>query len=188
MLKIFAPLVMTFALLCFSCGEESQTETTNSTSDSRPTVKAEDQPGSPEEFAYRLANFVIDSNYQGIADMIIQKQEMVELISNSSVTQAGKEAAISHVDVEIAKMKMDMSNGLREIRSSGTTAGMYWPNCKYKDARYDVAQPNGYDMMQLKVELDCNGITNVFTVTDVVRTKNGWKLGGKMMFGDFSRQ
>lgn len=176
--------ILCIACAFMSCGEDKPAQESNSQTSTTPVTPPEEIPGSPEEFAKKLTEHVIDSNYQAIVDMIILKDEMVDLIKNSSVSTSGKEAAIAHVDTEIGKMKMDMFNGLTEIRKSGRTSGVVWENCKYKAARYDVKSPNGYEMMQLKCVIDCNGMEQVFTVTDVVHTPNGWKLGGKMMFGD----
>lgn len=185
-MKSISLFILTVGLF-ISCGEEKPAQENASQTATTPATPPEEIPGSPEEFAKKLTEHVIDSNYQAIVEMIIVKDEMVDLIRNSRVSTAGKEAAISHVDTEIGKMKMDMFNGLAEIRKSGRALGLAWENCTYKSVRYDIKNPNGYDMMQLKCVIDCNGMEHVFTVTDVVKTPKGWRLGGKMMFGDVSQ-
>lgn len=179
-------LALTLPLLFAACSSDenkSDNSLTGTNANSSSSSNAP-SPGSPEEFAGVLANFVIDSNMAGIDSLIILHDEMKDVISNSNVTPAGKEAAISHIDTEIGKMKNDMSNGLKDIRSKATANNIIWMGAKYKTVRYTVAKPNGYEMMQLSCIVDFNGVEYPFTVTDVVHTSNGWKLGGKMYYGN----
>lgn len=183
-MKYLCTLII-FAAALISCSEEtasnSDSSTTNSTPPSTAKVITE---GSPEEFAEKLANFVIDSNYTGIAGLVIERQEMIDLIKNSSVMREGKILAIEDVDTQIGMMKMDMSNGLVDIRNRGREAGIMWDHCNYKSCSYEVNNPTGYEMMQMKIVLECNSIEHTITVTDVPQTPAGWKLGGKILFGD----
>lgn len=183
-------LAFTFlsALFLLSCNSDdskadSTSATNNSGSNSSGSSSNAVTPGSPEEFAGVLASYVIDSNLTGIDSLIILHDEMQAVISGSNVTPAGKEAAISHIDTEIGKMKNDMRNGLADIRMKGKANNIVWMGAKFKNARYSVAKPNGYEMMQLTCIIDFNGVEYPFTVTDVVHTSDGWKLGGKMYYG-----
>lgn len=174
-----------FPVLLFvfvACSSDTPDQKSGSTSGSSGSNSAP-EAGSPEEFGMRMANFVIANDNQGVIGLIIEQAEMEEVIKNSSVTTMGKEVAIKNIPMEISKMRVDYTNGLTEIRKSGEAAGIVWTNCKFKSAYYEISNPTGYNMMQLHCVLDCNGQEHEFTVTDVVETENGWKLGGTMMFG-----
>lgn len=181
-LQIFLiTLVVTFS----ACGEG---ETNSSTSNPDAKEVSTSDNTTPEGTARMISNYVIANDYNGLANMIITADEMKEVISGSSVTPEGKKVAISRVNEEIKEMQLDTKSGLDEIRAKGTTAGIVWENCKFKEARPTIAEPSGFPMMQLKCVLECNGQEFVFTVTDIVETDNGWKLGGKMMYGDVQLQ
>lgn len=171
-----------FLFVFIACSDAPEQKTGESTGTSG-TSSNEPVAGSPEAFGKEIASFIIANDNQGVIGLIIEQTEMEEVIKNSSVTTMGKEVAIKNIPMEISKMRVDYTNGLTEIRKSGETAGIVWENCKFKEAYYEISNPTGYNMMQLHCVLDCNGQEHEFTVTDVVETENGWKLGGTMMFG-----
>lgn len=189
MRKLFLIPVVLFAV---SCGSKEESNTSSSTSDTAAkttptttvTVPAEPVAGSPEATAKQICERVIANDHEGLMALIITQEEMADVIKNSSVTRAGKEAAVENRFVGIGQMRIDITNGLLEVRKQCEATGMVWENCKYKDARYEINNPTGYNMMQLHCILDCNGMEYIFTMTDVVDTKNGWKLGGKMYYGE----
>jgi hypothetical protein len=119
-----------------------------------------------------------------LMNLIITQEEMTEVITGSTVTAMGKEVAIKNIPAEISKMRVDYTNGLNDIRKQCEATGVEWSNCKFKDVTYEMNNPTGYFMAQLTCFVECNGIEYKFTVTDVVQTKNGWRLGGTMYFGD----
>lgn len=176
-------------LLFISCGgDTASTKENTATTTGTNTTTSAPQPGSPEEIGMKISNFVIANDNQGLTDLIIQQGEMEEVIKNSSVSQMGKEVAIKNIPTEISKMRMDYSNGLASIRSNIEATGADWSGCKFKNVTYEINNPTGYNMMQLHCTLDCGGLEQTFTVTDVVETPNGWKLGGTMYFGNVAPQ
>lgn len=187
-------LLIPVLLFAVSCSEEKADQpasgnTTNTTApDTIPrttvTTTSEPEAGSPEAMAKQVCERVIANDHEGLMSLIITQDEMADVIKNSSVTKAGKEAAVDNRLTGIGQMRIDITNGLLEVRKQCEANGMVWENCTYKDARYEVNNPTGYNMMQLHCILDCNGMEYIFTVTDVVDSKNGWKLGGTMYYGE----
>jgi hypothetical protein len=142
------------------------------------------EAGSPKALAVELCNAVIANDTDAFMNLIITQEEMTALISGSAVSAMGKEAAISNIPTEISKMRIDITNGLAAVRQQCEANGAVWENTKYKDARFEINNPNGYNMMQLHCILECNSLEYIFTLSDVVETKNGWKLGGTMFYGE----
>lgn len=171
-----------FILALTSCsGEETNKSTSNP--DAKEVVAVSDN-STPEGIGKMITDYVIANDYSGLANLIITNDEMTKAISGSTAPAEGKKFAISRVDAEIKEMQVDIKSGLDEIRASGTTAGIVWENSKFKEARPTIDESRGFQMMTLKCVIESNGQEHVFTVTDIVGTDNGWKLGGKMMFGD----
>lgn len=184
-MKTFRILLASIAFAFASCGgEESNTSTTNP--DAKEVVVADNS--SPDAVGEKITDYVIANDYNGLANMIITSDEMTKAISGSNAPAEGKKFAISRVDDEIKEMQTDIKTGLDEIRASGTKAGIVWENCKFKEARPTIDESRGFQMMQIKCVIDCSGQEYIFTVTDLVGTDSGWKLGGKMMYGDIQLQ
>ena len=138
----------------------------------------------PEGTAELIANYVIANDSSGLMGMIITEDEMKKAIASSNAPSDGKEFAISRVKEEVQVMKTDIKNGLEQIRTAGTATGIIWEDCSFKEAVPTIDKSRGFEMMRLKCILECDGSEYVFTVTDIVGTQHGWKLAGKMMFGE----
>lgn len=179
-------LLLPAALLLASCSGDPEPANQPAATD-KPVAK-EVTEGTPKAIAEQIAALVIANNNEGLLNLIITQEEMTDVIKGSSVTQMGKEVAIKNIPVEISKMRTDMTNGLADIRKQCETKGIDWAACRFKDVQYEMNNPTGYFMAQLKCTLDCNGMEYLFTVTDVVQAKNGWKLGGTMYSGDVPPQ
>ncbi len=181
LLRLFIPAALLFIASC--SGDTDSAQDDSKTSATNPNA-VEVTEGTPAETAKQIAEFVIANDNQGLMNLIITSEEMTDVITNSSVTPMGKEVAIKNIPTEISKMRVDYTNGLADIRKQCETAGVEWSNCKFKDARYEMNNPTGYFMAQIVCILECNGMEYKFTTTDVVQTKNGWRLGGSMMYGE----
>lgn len=182
--KLFLTLTCFSALMmCVSCGTDSTSESgtsSSSNSNAKEPVVAND----PVKFGQTVTELIIANNYQGLAALIIKHDEMEKAISGSTAPQNGKEFAISRIDDEIKVMQVDVKTGLDNIRSSGTAAGIVWENCTFTEAVPTIDNARGFEMMSLKCILTCNGVNHHITITDIVGTDDGWKLGGKLFFGD----
>jgi hypothetical protein len=185
-MRAFLFLIPASLLFLASCGNDTESKPAESTTPAASPSSASSAPqaGSPEETAMKLANLVIANDQEGLMGMIISPEEMKDVIANSSVMPQGKETAIKNIPTAISQMRADMTKGLTEVRSKCEEAGVVWENCRYKDARYEINNPTGYNMMQLHCIMDCNGMEYTFTLTDVAQTENGWRLGGIMYYGD----
>jgi len=178
-------LIPVLAMSVLSCSGDAAKDTGTTTPASKENPDAvEITEGTPEAFGVQVCNLVIKNDNQGLMDLIITQDEMTNVISNSSVSQMGKQVAISNIPTEISKMRVDYTNGLTDIRKNCEAAGIEWSNCKMKDVTCEVANPTGYNMAQIHCVLECNGMEYKFTVSDVVETENGWRLGGTMYYGD----
>lgn len=182
-------MIPALAILALSCSDATtkDTETSSPTSSENPDA-VEVTEGTPEATGVQICNLIIANDNQGLMNLIITQEEMTDVISGSSVSQMGKEVAIKNIPTEISKMRVDYTNGLTDVRKNCEAAGVEWSNCKVKDVSYDMANPTGYYMAQLHCVLECNGQEYKFTVSDVVQTETGWKLGGTMYFGDIAPQ
>ncbi|HTF06432.1 MAG TPA: hypothetical protein VK826_20510 [Bacteroidia bacterium] len=184
MKKSISIFILATSLFAVSCGSEETAETVNKTEAKTVTLP----PDATQAFGQKVTELVIANDYAGLTSLIITKDEMTKAIQGSTAPANGKEFAISRVEDEIKEMQVDVKTGLDQIRASGTTAGIVWDKCTFKEARPSIDQSRGFDMMQLKCVIDCNGTEHIFTVTDVVGTDAGWKLGGKMIYGEVSTQ
>lgn len=178
----------TISFTFISCGGESSDEKKPSTTTATNPAAVEVTEGTPEVTAKQIADYIISNNNQALMELIITQEEMTRVISESSVTSMGKEVAIRNIPTEISKMRVDYTNGMTDIRKQCEASGIEWSNCKFKDVTYEMNNPTGYFMAQLLCVLECNGMEYKFTVTDVVQTEGGWKLGGTMYFGDVPPQ
>lgn len=180
-LRLLIPAAFLFFNSCSGDGETAKDE--NKTDATNPNA-VEVTEGTPEIVAKQIADYVIANDNQGMLNLIITQEEMTDVISGSTVTTMGKEVAIKNIPTEISKMRVDYTNGLADVRKQCEANGMVWANCKFKDVTYEMNNPTGYYMAQLTCVLECNGMEYKFTVTDVVQTENGWKLGGTMAYGE----
>lgn len=179
-LLFFATAVMLFST---SCGEDkAEKESTGGTENS--AAKEPLVANDPLKFGKTVSDLIIANNYQGLADLIILHDEMEKAISGSTAPKEGKEFAIGRIDDEIKVMQTDTKSGLDNIRSEGTAAGIVWENCAFKEATPSIDNSRGFQMMTLKCVLTCNGQDHTITITDIVGTDGGWKLGGRLYFGD----
>lgn len=185
-MKTIRIILATLVIALASCGGD-ETDKSTSNPDAKEASVASDN-STPEGVGKMITDYVIANDYNGLANLIITHDEMAKAIGGSNASPEGKDFAISRVDAEIKEMQVDIKTGLDEIRASGTTAGIVWDNCKFKEARPTINESRGFQMMTLKCVIESNGQEHVFTVTDIVGTDNGWKLGGKMMFGDIQSQ
>lgn len=176
-------LIPALVLIASCSGDTEPASDTSKTNATNPNA-VEVTEGTPVETAKLIAQYVITNDNQGMMNLIITSEEMTEVITGSTVTPMGKEVAIKNIPTEISKMRVDYTNGLAEVRKQCEASGVEWSNCKYKDVTYEMNNPTGYFMAQLVCILDCNGMEYKFSVTDVVQTKNGWKLGGTMNYGE----
>lgn len=177
-------LLIPVVLFAVACGNTETDTTAPPASSTTASSSAEPVEGSPKAMGKQIAELVIANDNAGLNALIISQEEMTAVITGSSVTPMGKEVAIKNIPVELPKMRNDITNGLAEVRKQCEANGVVWENCTYKDTRYEINNPTGYNMMQLHCILDCNGMEYVFTMSDVVETKNGWKLGGTMFYGE----
>lgn len=175
-------VVFSFAFFCTACGDDHAKEPTASIEN--PNAKAPEVANDPVKFGNTVTDLIIANNYQALTDLIIKHDEMQKAISGSTAPQNGKEFAISRIDDEIKVMQVDVKTGLDNIRSEGTAAGIVWENCTFKSAIPTIDKARGFEMMTLKCVLTCNGQDHHITITDIVGTDNGWKLGGRLYFGD----
>lgn len=171
-------------LFLTSCGEEGTAETKPTQTNASNPSAVEITEGTPEATAKLIADYVLANDNQGLMNLIITQEEMTDVITNSSVTTMGKEVAIRNIPTEISKMRVDYTNGLADVRKQCEANGVVWENCRFKDVTYEMNNPTGYFMAQLICVLECNGMEYKFHVTDIVQTKNGWKLGGTMGYGE----
>jgi PBP1b-binding outer membrane lipoprotein LpoB len=176
-------LIPALVLIASCSGDTEPANNTSKTNATNPDA-VEVTEGTPVEAAKQIAGFVIANDNAGLMNLIITQEEMTEVITGSTVTPMGKEVAIKNIPTEISKMRVDYTNGLAEVRKQCEASGVEWSNCKFKDVKYEMNNPTGYFMAQLVCVLECNGMEYKFTVSDVVQTKNGWRLGGTMYYGD----
>jgi hypothetical protein len=176
-LLFIAPVLFLFG----SCGsdggksDDSGNANTSTGNGASNPAAVEVTEGTPLETAQQVAQFVIANDNAGLTGLIISAEEMNDVISNSSVSQMGKEVAIKNIPTEISKMRVDYTTGLAEVRKQCESIGVEWSNCKFKDATYEMNNPTGYFMAQIICILECNGMEYKFTISDVVQTKNGWR-------------
>lgn len=175
-------VVFSFAFFFMACDGDLMKDTTASIEN--PNAKATEVANDPIKFGNTVTDLIIANNYQALTDFIIKHDEMQKAISGSTAPQNGKEFAISRIDDEIKVMQVDTKTGLDNIRSEGTAAGIVWENCTFKSATPTIDKARGFEMMTLKCVLTCNGQDHYITITDIVGTDNGWKLGGRLYFGD----
>jgi hypothetical protein len=183
-LRLFIPAV---AILLWSCSGDAPaaTEKTVSSGNENPDA-VEVTEGTPEAMGVQICNLVIANDNKGLTDLIITQEQMTNVITNSSVSQMGKQVAIGNIPTEISKMRVDYTSGMTDIRKNCEAAGVEWSNCKMKDVKCEVTNPTGYNMAQMHCVLECNGMEYKFTVSDVVETESGWRLGGTMYYGDIA--
>jgi hypothetical protein len=180
-------LLIAFSLVVTSCGSEESSNDSESTGGTVITKGAVDNT-TPAGTGELVAGYVIANDYSGLANMIITHAEMEKAISGSNAPKEGKEFAIGRIDTEIKVMQTDIKTGLDQIRAAGTNAGIVWEQCTFKEAVPTIDKSRGFEMMRLKCVLLCNGQEHVFTVTDIVGTSTGWKLAGKMIYGDLPQR
>ena len=176
----FAAAAMLFSASCG--GDNTGKDSTGSVENSaaKEPVVAND----PGKFGKTVSDLIIANNYQGLADLIILHDEMEKAISGSTAPKEGKEFAIGRIDDEIKVMQTDTKSGLDNIRLEGIAAVIVWYNCTFKEATPSIDNSRGFQMMTLKCVLTCNGQDHTITITDIVGTANGWKLSGRLYFGD----
>ncbi len=175
-------LFFSFAFFFMACDGDLTKETTASIEN--PNAKVPEVANDPVKFGNTVTDLIIANNYQALNDLIIKHDEMQKAISGSTAPQNGKEFAISRIDEEIKVMQFDTKTGLDIIRSEGIAAGIVWENCTFKSTIPSIDKARGFEMMTLKCVLTCNGQDHRITITDIVGTDNGWKLGGRLYFGD----
>lgn len=180
-------LLIACALVFASCGSEASSENSERATGTVITKGTIDNT-TPQGTGELVAGYVIANDYSGLANMIINHAEMEKAISGSNAPKEGKEFAIGRIDTEIKAMQTDIKTGLDQIRAAGTTAGIVWEQCTFKEAIPTIDKSRGFEMMRLKCVVECNGKEHSFTVTDIVGTDNGWKLAGKMIFGDLPQR
>ena len=96
--KLFLIPVLLFAM---SCGTTDTDTTPPPTSSTTGSTAAEPEEGSPKAMAMQIADLVIANDNAGLTALIISQEEMTAVITNSSVTPAGKEVAIKNIPVEL---------------------------------------------------------------------------------------
>lgn len=143
-----------------------------------------DHPKNPdaEKLAKAIVVAISTDNYPAFTDIFVTQQEFVGLLQSSTNPRVQQRATDT-----LNMMRMLHKRARRsfdEIRKEGTRDGLAWERVKYKSTTYDIDTLDGVELIFMTIRMDFRGVEYALTAHEIVRTKSGWKLSGKLEYGD----
>lgn len=142
------------------------------------------EPKNPEaeKLAKAIVTAISTDNYAAFTDLLVTQREYVVLLQRSA-DPADREKVNDSV-AEMRKVYRMARRSFDGIREEGLRDGIVWERAQYKSMKFHLDTVKGTECMRMVIIIGFRGAEYPLTATDIVKTGSGWKLLGRIRYGE----
>lgn len=148
------------------------------------TGPTNEQPRNPEleKLAKAIVAAIATDNYAAFTDLLVTQREYVALMRAS--THPGDEIKANDSVAVMQKVYKTARRSFDEIRENGTRDGIVWERAQYKSVRYNLDTLHGVEFVRMVIVIGFRGAEYPITASEVMKTTSGWKVLGRIRYGE----
>jgi len=137
-----------------------------------------------EKLGKAIVAAICADNYSAYTELLVTQREYVTVMKSSSDPEDQEKANDSIRGMQ--KVYRTARQSFDRIRKEATHDGIVWEKAQYKSCWYSIDTIDRVEVIQLNIVMAFRGAEYPFSASEVVRTKSGWKVLGRLYYGDRS--
>lgn len=146
------------------------------------TNRVEPKNPEAEKLAKAIVTAISTDNYLAFTDLMVTQRDYVTIMRSS--TDPEDKARADDSVAGMHKVNRTARRSFDGIRKEGTQDGIAWEKAQYKSSRFTIDTVNGVEIIRMVIIIGFRGAEYPITAGEVVRTKSGWKVLGRIRYGD----